>query len=93
MLQRTIHVVSADGSVVKGRVAVSEEERRWEFVPDSPWRSGQFQLVIDTALEDLAGNRIGHPFEADRLDAIEKQIDLEAVRIPFAVSSSAAAER
>ena len=32
-----------------------------EFEPAEAWKAGDYKLVINMALEDLAGNRIGRP--------------------------------
>ncbi len=38
----------------------------WHFTPAQPWRSGEpLTLIIDPALEDLAGNTTQKPFEVD----------------------------
>lgn len=85
LVQRTISVVNADGDELPGSVRVANEERLWEFVPELHWRTGKYQLLIDTALEDLAGNRLGEQFEVDRVGDIEKNVRPEFVRLPFAV--------
>jgi hypothetical protein len=41
------------------------------------------ELVIDTTLEDLAGNRINRPFEVDEFREIDKTSLPEYVRLPF----------
>ncbi|HEY3967426.1 MAG TPA: Ig-like domain-containing protein, partial [Planctomycetaceae bacterium] len=85
LLERTISVSGLEGPSVAGRVAVSDDERRWEFRPHAPWQAGRFQLVIDTALEDLAGNRIGKPFEIDEFSEVDKSAETEPTRLPFEV--------
>ena len=40
-------------------------ETRWRFTPASPWRRGDYRLVVGTELEDLAGNSVAQPFEVD----------------------------
>jgi hypothetical protein len=49
---------------VQGTATIDRDERRWTFTPARPWDPGHYELVIDTALEDPAGNRIGRPFDA-----------------------------
>ncbi len=66
LVERTIAVAGADGKFVDGKGAAADEERRWEFLPAHPWIAGKYQIVVDTTLEDLAGNRIGQPFEVRR---------------------------
>ena len=58
-------MTDADGKRVAGSVEVSEGETHWQFTPEKPWQAGAFDLVVDTSLEDLAGNTIGRPFKVD----------------------------
>ena len=60
----------------------SGEERIWYFKPDEPWSSGEFYLSISTALEDLAGNRIGRPFDVNVLEQAEERIVDKSIRLP-----------
>jgi hypothetical protein len=78
LLQRAIGVSRGDGSTVAGPIRVAEGDRRWELLPDDPWRSGPHQLIVLSLLEDPAGNRVGRPFEIDMLskprEAMPEQI-------------------
>jgi hypothetical protein len=65
LLTRLLSVVDASGRPVAGTVAVNEGETRWSFIPAKPWAAGRYRLVVDTALEDRAGNSIARPFELD----------------------------
>ena len=85
LVQRTMTVADPGGQEPAGRVTVGDEERLWEFLPEKGWKAGKYQLVIDTALEDLAGNRIGEQFEVDRVGDLEKSVRTEFVRLPFEV--------
>jgi hypothetical protein len=85
LLQRTIQVHDAAGKRVPGEISLAHQERSWFFSPEQPWTSGAYELVIDTALEDLAGNRIGRPFEVDELPPIDKTVVAEFFRLPFEV--------
>ena len=51
------------GRRVPGHARLSEGERTWSFVPDSPWIAGTYKLVARGTLEDSAGNRLGSRFE------------------------------
>jgi hypothetical protein len=85
LVQRTISVESAGGAEVAGQVNVGKEERSWEFRPALPWKAGRHELVIDTVLEDTAGNRIGRPFEVDRFDQVDQGAVAEFVRLPLEI--------
>lgn len=78
LLQRAITV---DG--VKGKVEVAPGEKEWRFTPEAPWKQGAYRLTVDTALEDLAGNRVGRAFDVDTFHEVTKQIQTETVSIPF----------
>jgi hypothetical protein len=85
LVERTLTVRLADGTSVAGRGTTADEERRWEFRPESPWRAGKHRIVIDTTLEDLAGNRIGRPFDLDKLGTADVRPTGETVTIPVEI--------
>lgn len=91
LLERALKLHDETDHPVAGRVLVRDKERRWEFHPTEVWRAGAYQLVIDMVLEDLAGNRIGRPFEVDEADAISKRVSAEFLKIPIRLMSPAAA--
>jgi hypothetical protein len=70
---RMIDVADGAQRTLSGRTQLSQEESRWTFMPDDTWVAGSYFLIIDAALEDLAGNKISRPFEgAIRTDAQRK---------------------
>jgi hypothetical protein len=71
LLHRLLWITDERGQRVDGKIEVSDEETCWQFTPKEPWKAGQHDLVIDTALEDLAGNSIGRPFEVDLFRKVE----------------------
>jgi hypothetical protein len=85
LLMRMISVADPAGKPVDGSVAISDEECKWAFTPDQPWATGKHQLVIDTALEDSAGNNLARSFEVDVFERVDKQAGPEFVRLPFEV--------
>jgi hypothetical protein len=89
LAERTITVAGPDGSELAGEVALGKGERRWQFRPEQPWTAGQHELVIDTVLEDGAGNRIGRPFEVDQFREIDRSSAPEFVRLPFKIGPAA----
>ncbi|HEY7338440.1 MAG TPA: Ig-like domain-containing protein [Bryobacteraceae bacterium] len=84
LLQRMIEV-SGPGGKVAGSVAIGKQESEWLLTPQSPWRAGDYKLIVDTGLEDLAGNRIGQPFDVDVFDRVTQRITTRTVSLPFAV--------
>lgn len=74
LLERTIAVTDQRGKAVSGKVEVAAQEQQWSLVPDVLWAAGPHEIVVDTVLEDLAGNRIGRPFEVDEFSGISKRV-------------------
>jgi hypothetical protein len=87
MLERVVGVTDAAGHPLDGAIAVTEKETRWSFTPQQPWQAGRYHLTADTALEDLAGNSIGRPFEVDVFHPIQRQVKSETVKIPFRIAT------
>lgn len=88
LLLRLLDVVGPDGHPVQGQSAIAAGETAWDFTPEQPWVAGVYRLVIDTRLEDLAGNRIGKPFEVDVFRPIQREIKSETVTLPFTVTAA-----
>jgi hypothetical protein len=59
-----IAIAGPDGNRVPGVASLVDGERRWSFVPSTPWRSGNYVLRLHPDLEDSAGNRLSGSFES-----------------------------
>ena len=77
--------VAAAGSAVPGDVVVGARELQWSFTPRAAWKPGGYDIVAFAMLEDLAGNRIGRPFEVDQFDRSDRAAEPEKTLIPFLV--------
>jgi hypothetical protein len=86
LLERMIWVT--DGGKVMGTAAITEHETRWQFMPQRQWTSGSYRIVVDTRLEDPAGNNLRRPFEIDVFHPIQRRIEVATVELPFRVGSS-----
>lgn len=84
LLQRMLRVSDA-GRMVDGTVGVARNEKEWRFTPQQAWSAGSYQLVVDTGLEDRAGNHIGQPFDLDVFDHVTEHITSKTVSVPFTV--------
>ncbi len=85
LLERVLTVIDPDGNQIEGQSIVCNSERQWTFAPHAPWRAGRSQIVVDTVLEDSAGNRIGRAFEVDEEEPVTRKVVPEYVKIPFDV--------
>ena len=55
----------------------------WRFTPLAPWKAGDYRIVIQTTLEDLAGNHIGRAFDVDTFDPITRTVARDTVSVAF----------
>ncbi|GAB5403482.1 MAG: hypothetical protein Aurels2KO_17130 [Aureliella sp.] len=63
LLHHMLRVLALDGTPVAGDVKVGSTHDQWRLVPDAAWEPGRYQIVVNSALEDLCGNSIARPFE------------------------------
>jgi len=59
-----IQIYSGDQHV-DGNIILNKGESQWIFSPDKLWTTGKYEIVIQSRLEDLAGNNLNHPFDRD----------------------------
>ena len=85
LLEWTIAVHSTGGKPITGEVKVSDQERRWELTPAAEWPAGDYTLVVDTRLEDSAGNNLARPFEVDVFDKVDRTAEPEFIRLPLRI--------
>lgn len=90
LVQRAL-TVSLDGERLTGDVQTEAGETRWRFSPSAPWRAGEYQLHASSILEDVAGNRIGRPFEVAELAAGRLRSEARSAALPFVVRETRAA--
>ena len=75
------HFLQIEG--VEGAVSVDRKETRWRFTPAKPWQDKPHQIIVRTILEDLAGNKIGRPFDVDTFEKITRTVVGETVSLSF----------
>ena len=87
LLERVLSVRGPEGEPLAGTPEASEAETIWTWVPAAPWGEGRHELVVDTVLEDLAGNGVGRPFEVDRIELPGFRYSEESLTLPFVVAA------
>jgi hypothetical protein len=80
-----IRVTDSVGATVTGDASLADQERRWLFTTDNPWKRGPHKIVVQTTIEDLAGNNIGKPFDVDVFERVERKITSPTVTLAFEV--------
>lgn len=85
LAERLIVVRGPSGGNIGGVVRIKSEETVWTLTPNGPWQAGDYQTVVGTDLEDLAGNSIGRRFDVDLVEPITPTIQSATVAIPFRI--------
>jgi hypothetical protein len=85
LLEEVLIVTDASGHKMAGKVEISDEEKRWQFTPQQKWQSGAHSLMVETRLEDLAGNSIGRPFEVNERLPLAQEARDKIVKLPFRI--------
>ena len=86
LLGRVLAIEDATDATIAGEIAITNQETQWVFTPAATWQPGRYALVALGILEDLAGNRIGAPFEIDVFERIDAPDEQESYRIPFEIA-------
>lgn len=76
-----IHVTADSGRSIAGRVTLDDHERRWTFIPAGAWPDATAKLVIETTIEDLAGNNIGKAFEVDLVETAPRRLTRSTITL------------
>jgi hypothetical protein len=92
LLQRAL-TVSLRGERVAGDVRLEADETHWLFIPHAPWPAGEYQLRVSSILEDVAGNRIGRPFEVKAPADGRVATAAQSAVLPFRVVASSRGTR
>ena len=82
LLARMLTVRDERGRDVPGSAEVGQEETRWLFRPHSLWAVGSYTVIVQAALEDVAGNNLRGPLDRTVTDPAN---DRDLVRLQFHV--------
>jgi hypothetical protein len=61
-LPRLLRLEGPDGQTIDAKLHT--DGGGWSLAPHMPWQAGQYRLVVDSELEDVAGNTIHAAFDA-----------------------------
>jgi hypothetical protein len=82
LLRDQLEVEDARGRLQAGQTTISSSGRVWSWRPKHSWRTGDYQLVIGSNLEDVSGNRVG---EALDHEVGSPDAPRETVAVPFTI--------
>lgn len=84
LLQRMLQISGPQGNVT-GAVSIARQETEWRFTPREAWKPADYQLIVNTGIEDLAGNHVGQPFDIDTFEKVTEQIVTETMSLPIRI--------
>jgi hypothetical protein len=84
LVKNAISVSDSEGNEVKGTVLPDNEENNASFTPMEPWKKGEYFLVVESRLEDLAGNNLVRLFDTDLTKKSSKDTS-QSKSVPFLV--------
>jgi hypothetical protein len=65
LITDAIHVLDSERRLVEGEALPGKDEKSFCFIPVEGWKRGPYLLMIESRLEDLAGNNLTRPFDRD----------------------------
>ena len=83
LLQHCLSVQDAGSQVVVGSGQIGEGECGWSFTPDIAWDAGEYRLVVEPRLEDVAGNTPVRVFDRDVTRQEDALAQTEVVIVTF----------
>lgn len=84
LAQETIQIVNDKNKTIDGGFMLSKKATSILFVPKVLWKKGKYTIVIESRLEDLAGNNLNRLFDTD-LSKNEKMSTSKTKEISFMI--------
>ena len=73
-----MQIKNEERNLIAGRWVILEQEQLVQFIPEKNWQKGKYQIVIDSRLEDVAGNNFQTLLDQIELDK-ENNIDTHQI--------------
>lgn len=85
LASETIRIYDLNGTQIKGRISLLENESVVRFVPDDEWSTPKIEVRIESQLEDLAGNNLNRLFDTNVKKSPDHRAPKAVFSIPFEV--------
>ena len=63
LLHSSFVIIDSEGKHVKGKIVIKNNENLWSFSPEGKWEKGKYNIIVNSWLEDLAGNSLRKKFD------------------------------
>ena len=82
LIQSMIQLEDEENNLIDGHWEILEGEQRIQFIPEAKWQKGNYQIVFDSRLEDVAGNNLNSLLDES---VAHKQKNREASNLKFII--------
>lgn len=80
-----IMVLNPDKKKVIGDLTLINNESIWVLKPDTPWTIGEYEIVIDSSIEDVAGNNLNRLFDSEIEDKTTQNTNKAFYYLTFSI--------
>lgn len=65
LIEKNVAVLDVAGNTISGGFLVMKDGQSALFIPQETWKAGTYNLIVQSSLEDLAGNNLNRLFDTD----------------------------
>ncbi|TSE11414.1 Ig-like domain-containing protein [Aquimarina algiphila] len=80
----SMKIINAEKQEIYGEWQLTNNESTLIFTPKHPWKKGQYQVLIDSRLEDLAGNNLNRLFDSG-VSILDKKQLCDEYKLEFSI--------
>jgi len=85
MISSAIYIASPNEKEIDGEIKTLDSERQYSFTPKEQWMPGDYAVIVETRLEDQAGNNLVRLFDSDLSTDPATTIEGSSIRISFTI--------
>ena len=79
-INNSIQLINGERQIVSGTIEITNNETRWEFFPLKKWKKGTYSIMINSRLEDPAGNNMNGLFD-HKIGSLKSPLEGKMVEI------------
>lgn len=85
LLEDMLIVLDENAENVAGQIEIAAAETQWLFRPRQSWRAGHYTVLVNTKLEDRAGNNLQRLFDEDVSRSVAPANATSSIKLPFKI--------
>ena len=80
LIQSMIQLVDDKNNYVEGHWEILGKEQQIRFIPVKNWKNGNYRIIVDSRLEDVAGNNLQNLLDHMKTDDQSKRARHEYIK-------------